>query len=109
MIYSAWFDLHNDDVVVAHPTALRVYAHLLRNPMIFMQAQDVKAWAIAKQLKTNKGRVLKALNLLVGRGYVIEHDRGANNVRRVTLAMERREMPNNLSGGTQAAPTSSAH
>jgi hypothetical protein len=44
MIYAAWFDLHNDDIIVAHPTAMRVYAVLLRNPLIFMQPQDVKAW-----------------------------------------------------------------
>ncbi len=89
MIYAAWFDLHNDDTIVAHPTALRVYAHLLRNPLIFMRPQEVKLWVIARSLRTNNGRVIAALNLLVKRGYVLEHERGQNNARRVSLLMER--------------------
>lgn len=89
MIYAAWFDLHNDDVIVAHPTALRVYAHLLRNPLVFMHAQDVKVWLIAERLRTHRNRVSAAIDLLAARGYILEHPRGANNVRRVQLLMER--------------------
>ena len=89
MIYAAWFDIHNDDVIVAHPTALRVYAHLVRNPTAFMQPHELKIWLIARQLRTNNRRVINALNLLVSRGYVLEHARGDNKARRVTIAMER--------------------
>lgn len=89
MIYSAWFDLHNDDVIVAHPTALRVYAVLLRNPLVFMRPQAVKMWLIADQLRVEKKSAIAALNLLVARGYVIEHEREMNNVRTVTLAIDR--------------------
>ena len=93
MIYAAWFDLHNDDTIVAHPTALRVYAHLLRNPLAFMHPQEVKVWLIADRLHTNKRRVIDALNLLILRGYVLEHHRGANNARRLSLLIER-QCPN---------------
>lgn len=91
MIYAAWFDLHNDDVVVDHPTAMRVYARLLRNPLIFMQPQDVKAWVLAKEMGVKEHSVGAALRLLIERGYVLEHERGLNRVRRVTLAIERPE------------------
>lgn len=89
MIYAAWFDLHNDDVVVDHPTAMRVYARLLRNPLIFMLPQDVKGWLIADDMKVQPRSVYRAIDLLIERGYVIDHGRGTNNVRRLTLAMER--------------------
>jgi hypothetical protein len=91
MIYAAWFDLHNDDIIVDHPTAMRVYARLLRNPLIFMQPQDVKAWALADQMGVDKKSVHAALALLIARGYAIDHGRSLNNVRRLTLAMERPE------------------
>lgn len=89
MTFAAWFALHSDDVVVAHPTAIRVYAVLLRNPRICYQPQDVKAWLIAETLHTHRDRVNAALNLLIHRGYVLEHGRGQNNVRQVTVLLER--------------------
>jgi hypothetical protein len=89
MIYAAWFDIHNDDEIVDHPTALRVYARLLRNPLIFMQPQDVKAWTLAEDMRVKRESVQVALSLLIDRGYVIDHGRSLNNVRRLTLAMER--------------------
>lgn len=101
MIYAAWFDLHNDDVIVAHPTALRVYAHLLRNPLIFMKPQPVKIWYIAEKLRAGKDNVIASLNLLVERGYVIEHERGAKGVRNVTLAIERVEPSQQLPNTTR--------
>lgn len=90
-MFSAWFALHEDDVIVDHPTAMRVYARLLRNPRIFTEPQDVKAWAMADDLHTHRDRVNAALDLLVERGYVVEHKRGLNQVRRLTLAIERPE------------------
>lgn len=89
MIYAAWFDLHNDDVVVDHPTAMRVYARLLRNPLIFMQPQDVKGWVMAGEMGVKPKSVYRAIDLLVERGYAIDHGRSMNNVRRLTLAIER--------------------
>src|SRR4051812_12154312 len=88
MTYPAWFALHEDDAVAASPTALRVYAHLVRMPNVFFEPQDVKVWLIAERLHTHRDRVTAAIALLVERGYVREHDRGLNNVRRVTLLMQ---------------------
>lgn len=94
MLYPAILDLIDDDVISAHPTAFRVYVRLLRrHPNIFMHAQDVKVWAVAKGLRTNNREVIAALNLLVRRGYLLEHGRGLNNVRQFTLASERRDPP----------------
>lgn len=88
-MFAAWFDLHDDDAVVDHPTALRVYARLLRNPRIFDEPQDTKVWAIALEMHANRETVSAALDLLVARGYVIEHPRGPSRVRRLTIPQER--------------------
>lgn len=86
-MFAAWFAIHEDDEVVDHPTALRVYARLLRNPRIFTEAQDVKAWALAEEMHADRGSVNAALNLLIERGYAISHGVGLNRVRRLTLAV----------------------
>lgn len=91
MTFAAWFELHADDAIVAHPTALRVYALLLRNPKIFTEPQDTKVWWLAEKLNTERETVRKALELLIEHGYVVEHPRGFNNVRRVTVAAIRPE------------------
>lgn len=88
-MFAAWFDIHADDAVADQPTALRVYARLLRNPRIFTDPQDVKAWLLADELHTHRDRVNSALDLLVARGYLVEHERGLNNVRRLTVAAVR--------------------
>ncbi len=108
MIYSAWFDLHNDDIVVDHPVAMRVYARLLRNPKIFMEAQDVKAWALAKEMKVKSASVSAALTLLIERGYVIAHGRSVNNVRRLTLAMDRADNAPEVGCAPKRTTTSAA-
>lgn len=89
VMFAAWFDIHSDDAIVDHPTALRVYARLLRNPRIFTEPQDVKAWVLAEQMHAHRDRVNAALDLLVERGYAISHGRGLNRVRRLTLAITR--------------------
>ena len=88
-MFAAWFDIHDDAAVVDHPTALRVYARLLRNARIFTEPQDVKAWALAAELRTHRDRVNAALDLLVERGYLVDHERGLNRVRRLTVAIVR--------------------
>jgi hypothetical protein len=98
MIYAAWFDLHNDDAVIDHPTAMRVYARLVRNPLIFLTPQEIKTWALADDMHTHRDRVKAALDLLVERGYVIEHPRGTNGVRRLTLAMDREQSAPTIPG-----------
>lgn len=89
MTFAAWFELHNDDAIVAHPTALRVYALLLRNPKIFTDPQETKVWWLADNLGAKRDTVIHALELLIARGYVVEHARGPNQVRRLTVAVLR--------------------
>ena len=89
MTYPAWFDLHKDPVIAQSPSASRVYAYLLENPRCQFEIQDVKAWLIAEQRGMARDSVNKALDLLVDRGYLIEHGRGQNNVRRLTVAIVR--------------------
>lgn len=90
MTYAAWFDLHNDPAIVAHPTAIRVYASLVGRPGIFFEPQDVKAWAIAESLGASRNSVNHSLDLLVSQGYAVEYPRGQNNVRRLMLVQIRR-------------------
>lgn len=89
MTFPAWFDLHRDSVIASHPSAGRVYAYLLENPRCQFEIQDVKAWLIAEQRGMARDSVNKALDLLIERGYIIEHGRGQNNVRRLTVAIVR--------------------
>jgi hypothetical protein len=87
--FPAWFDLHKDRIITAKPSAIRVYAHLLENPRCQFEIQDVKAWLIADQLGMARDSVNEALDLLTKRGYIIDHGRGQNNVRRLTVAIIR--------------------
>jgi hypothetical protein len=82
------FDLLVDDDVSR--VAQKVYGRLLRtHPRILVEPADVKAWALARQLRTHRDRVADALEQLVRRGYLVEHGRGTNNVRRITIAVVR--------------------
>lgn len=89
MTFDAWFKFHEDDEVTSHPTTMRVYARLLRNPDIFFTPQDVKIWVLAEQLHTSRERVQKALDQLVERGYAVEHARAGKRVRRFILTRVR--------------------
>lgn len=89
MTFPAWFEIHDDAEIVASPAALRIYAKLVRRPTIFCEPQDVKAWALAEELKIERETVQHGLNLLIEKGYVIVHGRGQNNVKRLTVAMVR--------------------
>lgn len=90
MTFPAWFDLHCDKAVTANPSALRVYAFLIANyPRIFFEPQDVKAWLIAETEQMGRDSVNDSLDLLVARGYILDHGRGQNNVRRLTLTITR--------------------
>jgi Fe2+ or Zn2+ uptake regulation protein len=86
MSFPAWFDFQRDRVVADSPTVSRVYAFLLENPRCF-EKQDVKAWLIAEQRGMARDSVNRALDLLVERGYLIEHGRGLNKVRCLSVAI----------------------
>lgn len=93
MTFAAFFDLHADDEIVARPTALRVYARLLRDPRIFFTPVEVKEWALAETLGTKAETVRHALRLLISRGYLIEHGRSVHNTRRLQVPLTRQSAP----------------
>jgi DNA-binding MarR family transcriptional regulator len=87
--FPAWFELYRDRIISQKPSACRVYAYLLENPRCQFEIQDVKAWLVAEELGMARDSVNEALNLLIQRGYVLDHGRGQNNVRRLTVAITR--------------------
>lgn len=89
MTYPAWFEFYRDPVIRRHRAACYVYASLLVLDRIFYEPRAVKAWVLAEALQMEKKTILKALNLLVRRGYLVEHDRTQNGVRQFTIATTR--------------------
>lgn len=89
MTFPAWFDLMRDPAILAKPAAQRVYAKLLENPRIFYDPMDVKAWLLAEQMGMARDTVNDALDALIRLGYLCDHGRGQNNVRRVTMIVTR--------------------
>ena len=89
MTYPAWFDLMRDATIGRKPVAMRVYAALVAQHDAFFEPQDCKAWAMAELLGVKTDSVLEALNTLVERGYLREHGRNENNVRRFTIVRQR--------------------
>lgn len=88
--------LFDDATLWRHPTSLRVYRHLARNhPLIYHEPQEIKSWFLAQQLRTNRQRVQKSLELLIRRGFVIECGRAKNGVRSLMLARDKRVMNQN--------------
>lgn len=89
MTFPAWFDLMEDPEILKRPAAQRIYARLLKNPRIFYEPLDVKAWLLADDLKMGRNTVNEALDLLVKRGYLLDHGRDGRNTRRVTIITTR--------------------
>lgn len=87
MTFPAWFDFARDSVMLRHPATLSVYAHIIERPKSFHDPQEIKVWWLAETLGFEKETVIKALNLLVERGYLVEHSRAQNNIRRFTVCI----------------------
>jgi hypothetical protein len=116
-MFPAFFDLISDDAIVAHPTAIRVWAVLARNPLILYEPQRVPAWHLADTLHVERNTASRCLALLIARGYVIEHVNGRprfddrtgqyDSARYVTIAAVRRDVPHGVphGEGCQNAPT----
>jgi predicted transcriptional regulator len=83
--FPALLALATDPVIARHPIAQRVYLHIL-NSLDFSQPRDVKGWVIAKELKVRPQTVNSSFDTLVERGFLTDHGRSLNNVRRFTLA-----------------------
>jgi hypothetical protein len=67
------------------PTARRVY-DFLTTVLDFTEVRPVKAQINCEHVGTNRGSFGRALDQLVGRGYLVEHARELHGVRRFTLA-----------------------
>lgn len=93
MTFPAFFEFVRDVAALRHPAAIAVYGHILQLPGAFHTPQELKAWYLADLLHFEKTSILEAFNLLVERGYLIEHDRGQNNVRRFTVCITRATNP----------------
>ena len=85
MTFPAWFDFHKDRVIRRHPIAGALYADLLSTPESHWIPQAVKAYVFADENDCEKETVLRAMNLLVERGYLKEHPKGVNGVRSFTV------------------------
>lgn len=86
MTYPAWFAFHKDKEIHEYPATARVYAALVELQSIFFEPRPIKAWVLAEALGIKKRTVLRSLNILTTKGYIVEHDRDMNNVRRFTVA-----------------------
>lgn len=90
MIYPAFFALYEDDVVIRHPAALRVYAWLLRDPSTFLRPKRVTNFALAAGIHVRKPATASSgLTLLIERGYVRLCHRDETKARHVMLNVER--------------------
>lgn len=87
-MFPALTDFPLDPVIGCHPAAQRIYLRLIAL-LDFSEPRDVKAWVLADELLMRKATVIKALGILVDRGFLIDRGRSMNNVRKFTLAWSR--------------------
>jgi hypothetical protein len=87
-MFPALTDFPLDPVIGVHPAAQRIYLRLIAL-LDFSAPRDVKAWVLAEELCMKKTTVIHAFTTLVDRGFLIDHGRSMNNVRRFTLAWSR--------------------
>lgn len=89
--FPAFAELMRDPQVAERPAVQRVYVHLTEDPRILYEPRDVKAWLVAQQLGMSRDTVNDALDCLIKMGYLLDHGRGQNNVRRVSIIGKRPE------------------
>lgn len=93
MTFPAWYEFQRDPVIRQNPSAYPIYAELLQVPRILFEPADVKAWLLAERVKMRKQTVLRILDLMITRGFVLDHGRGDNNVRRLSIVSTRAPKP----------------
>lgn len=65
----------------------RVYTYLVhRLPLSHAEPRVVKVWFVAEQIPLARRHVIKALDWLTRRGYVVEHGRASRGERMLSLA-----------------------
>lgn len=94
-MFPACVDLTRDREIARYPAAIRVYFHLVAEfPDIFFAPQEVKAWLVSDEIDAARNTVNRSIDLLLERGYALEHEpRAMNNVRRLTLIRVRPVKP----------------
>jgi hypothetical protein len=83
MTYPAEIDFKRDRTI--SPSARRVYGYLTTE-LDFNEVRVLKSQYHSAQCGVDRADFIHALDALVACGYLIEHARGARNVRRFTLA-----------------------
>lgn len=83
MTYPAELSFKRDRTLA--PTARRVY-DFLTTTLDFTEVRAVKAQITCVEIGTNRESFGRALDRLVGSGYLVEHTRDLHGVRRFTLA-----------------------
>ncbi len=101
MTFPALMALPLDQALKSRPTVQMVYVFLL-SELDFVEARRVKIAIRAEQLEIRKQTMIDALNLLVKRGYLCEHERDSTGVRRFTLAWSRK--PETACGSPERTP-----
>jgi hypothetical protein len=66
--------------------AHRLYRHLQSELLDFREPRPVKVRGLAGTLHAGTSGVMRSLNWLVARGYLVEHDRGSRGIRSFTMA-----------------------
>jgi hypothetical protein len=91
----AWHDFYDDPVARANPVMRLVYAEVFsRGCRHLAEPLEVKGWVWARLLKIERKSLIRALNLLVERGYLHEHARAhARAPRRFTIGLVRNVSP----------------
>lgn len=68
----------------------RVYMHLFKTVLDVREARPVKMARLSHDLSLRPASVIHAVNWLVERGYLIEHERETRRIRVFTLAWSRK-------------------
>jgi DNA-binding GntR family transcriptional regulator len=79
-------DTFEKDPISETPSTWKVYMHLQRSLLNHTKPMPVKVRALAQTLRVGPGPIIAALNVLIERGYLLEHSHDKRGVRHLTLA-----------------------
>ena len=79
-------DAFEEDPIGEHKPTWKVYMHLQRSLLNHTKPKPVKVRGLTQTLHLGPASVIVALNRLVEKGYLIEHDHDRRGVRNLTLA-----------------------
>lgn len=92
ILYPAYHEIAND--VELKFARWKVFMHLVHAPVLnHVKPVRVKAWVLAKAIPMHRDKVNDALDWLVRRGYLLQHERDRRGVRTLTLAWTTEQPP----------------